>query len=204
MKSKLRRPFRAPREAVDRSKGGEVVDQLDAAKELPPPDGVQSESEEATELGVLWKPFVVKETEYPEDGCKLSLKMVESLGDEHAYLVRGALRGDGGIDNGKGITTVAASPNLSEFETFLDGLTTAQNNKKTMTKAQKKKKAITKAKNKEDSDESEDLETFGDIHLRALASRPSVKSGRSTVHNFPLRPPEADNHSLTVSVEDIL
>jgi hypothetical protein len=29
MKSNLRRPFRAPREAVDRSKGGKVADQLD-------------------------------------------------------------------------------------------------------------------------------------------------------------------------------
>jgi hypothetical protein len=120
MKSKLRRPFRAPREAVDRSKGGKVADQLDAAKEQPPPNCVQSESEEATELGVVWKPFVVKETEYPEvesvgryqgyvrldsitetgdeyearmdreqeadteNGCKLSMKMVEALADEHA------------------------------------------------------------------------------------------------------------------------
>jgi hypothetical protein len=77
-----------------------------------------------------------------ENGCKLSLKMVEALGNEHAYLVRGALRDDGGIDNGKGVTMVAASPNLSEFETFLDGLTTAQKKKKTMTKAQKKKRTI--------------------------------------------------------------
>ena len=66
MKSKLRRPFRAPREAVDRSKGGKVADQSDAAREEPPHNVVQTESEETTELGVVWKPFVVKETELAE------------------------------------------------------------------------------------------------------------------------------------------
>ena len=66
MKSKLRRPFRAPREAVDRSKGEKLADQSDIAREEPPNNVVQTESEEATELGVVWKPFVVKETEYPE------------------------------------------------------------------------------------------------------------------------------------------
>jgi hypothetical protein len=63
MKSKLRRPFRAPREAVDRSKALKVSDQLDVATEQPPPDPLQSDSEEATELGVVWKPWVVKETQ---------------------------------------------------------------------------------------------------------------------------------------------
>jgi hypothetical protein len=240
MKSKLRRPFRAPREAVDRSKGEEVADQSDAAREEPPHDVVQTESEEATELGVVWKPFVVTETEYPEvesvgkdqgyvrldsitetgdeyearmdreqladteNGCKMTMKMVTALGDEHAYLVRGALRDDGGIDIGKGVAMVAASPNLSEFESFLDGLTTAQNKKTKQKKAQNQKKGNTKAKNKDDSDESEDLENFGDIYLRARASSKSVGSGTSTIGKLALLPPEADNHSRTVSVDDIL
>ena len=42
MKSKLSRPFRAPRKVV-----GKVADQLDAAIEQPPPDGVESDSEHA-------------------------------------------------------------------------------------------------------------------------------------------------------------
>jgi hypothetical protein len=175
MKSKLKRPFRAPRKAVDRSKGGKGADQLDAA------------IEEATALGLGWKPLVVKETQYPEvepvgrdqryvrldsitetgdeyeakmdkeqladtlNGCKLTLKMVEALGDEHAYPVRGALP-----DTGKGVTLVTASPNLSEFETLLDGC-----DRDFASNTAKKKKAMTKAKNKEDSDESDDLETLG-------------------------------------------
>jgi hypothetical protein len=139
-----------------------------------------------------------------ENGCKLTMKMVEALGDEHAYLVRGALRDDGGIDIGKGVAMVAASPNLSEFETFLDGLTTAQNKNKNITKAQKKKIGIATANNKEDSDESEDLETFGDIHLRARANRQSADSGRSKVRTLTLLPPEEDKHSRTISVDDIL
>jgi hypothetical protein len=198
MKSKLRRPFRAPREAVDRSKGEKLADQADIAREEPPNNVVQTDSEEATELGVVWKPFVVKETEVPEvesvgkdlvyvtlgsitetgdefearmdreqladpdNGCKLTMQMVTALGDEHAYMVRGASRDGGGIDIGKGVAVVAPSPNLSEFESYLDGLTTAHNNKNKKTKkAHNYKKRGTKAKNKEDSDESEDLETFG-------------------------------------------
>jgi hypothetical protein len=90
-----------------------------------------------------------------ENGCKLTLKMVEALGDEHAYLVRGALD-----DNGRGGAMVAASPNLADFETFLDG---CDRNFKRNT--QMKKKGMTKVQNKEDSDESDDLETFGSIQL---------------------------------------
>jgi hypothetical protein len=172
MKSKRKRPFRAPRKAVDRSKGGKGADLLDAAIEQVPPDVVESESKEATALGLGWKPLVVKETQYPEvepvgrdqgyvrldsitetgdvyearmdrkhladtlNGCKLTLKMVEELGDEHAYLVRGAQH-----DNGKGVPMVAASPNLSEFETFLDGC-----DRNFARNTQKKKKAMTKVR----------------------------------------------------------
>jgi hypothetical protein len=152
MKSKLKRPFVPPRKVVDRLKGGFGPYQSDTAIEQATPDGVQSDSEEATALGLGWKRLVVKETQYPEvepvgrnqgyvrldsitetgdeymarmdreqradttNGCKLTLNMVEALGDEHAYLVRGALP-----DNGEGVKMVAASPNLSEFEHFLDG-----------------------------------------------------------------------------------
>jgi hypothetical protein len=154
MKSKLRRPFRAPREAVDRSKALKVSDQLDVATEQPPPDPLQSDSEEAT--GVVWKPWVVKETRDPEveplqryrdyvrldsiteagdecearmnreqladtsNGCKLTLAMVEAAGAEEAEFVRGE-HPIPASDKGKGTTSEVASPNLSEFERFLDG-----------------------------------------------------------------------------------
>jgi hypothetical protein len=79
MRSKLRRPFRAPREAVDRSKALKVTDNLDVAIEQPLPDLLQSDSEEATDLGVVWKPWIVKETEDHE---------VEPLQRNHDYVLR--------------------------------------------------------------------------------------------------------------------
>ena len=65
MNSKLGRPFRAPREAVDRSKALKVTDQLDVVIDQAPPDALKSDSEEATHLGFVWKPLIVKETQDP-------------------------------------------------------------------------------------------------------------------------------------------
>jgi hypothetical protein len=201
---------------------------------------VQSESEESTQLGLVWNAVIVKETEDPGEVGKMPLKMVESLVVENATLVPVPQRDDGciangGSDNGKRIRMVAASPNLAEFETFLEslgvesvallpgaergtcgiatsgcdkgkGITTVaaspkQGRKTKKKKAHPKKKVITKAKNMGDSDESEDLETFGDIRLRALSHRQSVTSGSCIGQPVPLQPPAADDHSVT---EDIL
>ena len=231
MKSKLGRPFRAPRNAVVRSNKGKGAEQLGAAEEQPPNDIVQSDSEEATHLGLVWKPVVVKETQYPDEGGEMPLGMVEPLGVQRTSFAQVTPSERVEIDNGgsltgKGTTVVAASPNLAEFETFLEslgvehsalvpvpqrsdggtdpggsdkgkGITPMAAKKKK--KAPKKKKAIRKVNNKEDSDESEDLETFGDIHLRALSKRPALAQVSSS-----LRPPDADEHSVTVAVEDIL
>ena len=118
MKSRLRKPFRAPWAAVLRSNKRKVTEKLDVAEEQPPPDHLQSDSEEATELGLVG--WIVKESEPPEvmapereavyvgldsitetgdeyearmdreqlgdphNGCKLTFKMVEALGDEGA------------------------------------------------------------------------------------------------------------------------
>ncbi len=127
------------------------------------------------------------------NGCKLTLKMVETLGDEHAYLVRGALPIEPS-ENGKVVTMLSASPTLSEFETFLDGCDRyfARNTRK-------KKTAMVEAKPKEDSDESDDLETFGNLQLRARAKRQAVTGNLSRA-----RAPEEDDNSRVICVEDIL
>ena len=180
MKSKLRTPFRAPRKTGSRSNQGKEAEQLGAAQEQPPHDRVQ---------------------------------------------------GEGGIVTGKAPTVVAASPNLEEFETYLESLGAELNTSvpvvvrcdgviemsvrdkgkgialvaaKKRKKALNTKKAKRKVNNKEDSDESEDLETFGDIALRALSNRQALSKVSSRVQNEHLRPPETDEHSVTVSVEDIL
>ena len=66
MQSKLKRPFVPPRKVVDRLKGELGRVKLDVPIEQATPDGVQSDSEEATALGLGWKHLVVKETQYPE------------------------------------------------------------------------------------------------------------------------------------------
>jgi hypothetical protein len=65
MKDKVMRPFRPPRTAADKSgtakgQGISGLDRLEIAS-----DPLPVESEEATELGVISKPFVVHETERP-------------------------------------------------------------------------------------------------------------------------------------------
>jgi hypothetical protein len=54
------RPFRPPREAVDSGRSARVIQE-------PTPVTVDSDSQEATELGVVWKPYIIKETEVPEE-----------------------------------------------------------------------------------------------------------------------------------------
>ncbi len=68
MKDKVMRPFRAPRIAADRSgtatgKGISGLDRPEITSEALP-----IESQEATEVGVIWKPFIIHETQHPEGG----------------------------------------------------------------------------------------------------------------------------------------
>jgi hypothetical protein len=234
MKSKLRRPFRAPREAVDRSKALKVSDQLDVATEQPPPDPLQTDSEEATELGVVWKPWVIKETQDPEveplqnfrdyvrldsitetadeyearmdseqladtsNGCKLTLAMVKAAGAEGAEILQGA-DPIAASDKGEGTTSEVASPNLSEFERYLDGC-----EKISTRPTQKRNSRVTKPKEKVDSDEEDDLKTFGDLLVQARSKRKSIAGGKSLGHKILLARPEDDQNSRVVDLDDII
>ncbi len=99
------------------------------------------------------------------NGCKLTLKMVEALGDEGAQFVRGALPKTTS-DKGKGEASVESSPNLSELERYLDGI--AKERRRTITK---KNQRVTKANKKLDSDDEDDLDTVENVLLRARAKR---------------------------------
>jgi hypothetical protein len=61
------------------------------------------------------------------------------------------------------------SPNLSEFERFLEG---CENETTTITK--KKNTRSNNAKNKLDSDDEDDLETFENVVVRARSKRQTV------------------------------
>jgi hypothetical protein len=164
MNSKLSRPFRAPREVVDRSKARKVKDQLDVATQQPPSDPLLSDSEEATELGLVWKHCIVKETQDPE---------VEPAQKDPAS------------DKGKGTTSEVASPNLSEFERFLD------------------LREKTSTKDKVDSDEDDDHETFGNLLVRARLKRQSIAASTSPFSKIVLARPDDDQNSRVVDIDDI-
>ena len=109
MKSRLRKPFRAPRAAVLRSHKRKVTDKLDVAEVQPLPDHLQSDSEEGTELRLVG--LIVKESEPPEvraperEAVSVGQDNITKTGDEY---------------EGKGEASVESSPNLSEFERYLD------------------------------------------------------------------------------------
>ncbi len=128
-------PFRPPREAADNRRSARVTQE-------PTKVTVDSDGEEATELGVVWKPYIIKETECPVqetyetgeerdaridreemarpgNGCKLSLAMVDAYADMGAHLVRLALP-SAKSSNVPASSGQLASPSLSEFENFLD------------------------------------------------------------------------------------
>lgn len=90
MKSKLRRPFRAPRKSVDTSKGGKEADQSDAAREEPPNDVVLI-VKETEERELMARQKDREQLQDTHNGGKLTSTMVQALVDEGAKLVRGAI-----------------------------------------------------------------------------------------------------------------
>ncbi len=130
-------PFRPPREAADSRRSARVI-------EKPTKVTVDSDGEEGTELGVVWNPYIIKETECPVqetyetgeerdaridreemprpgNGCKLTLAMVDDHADMGAHLIRLAQPSAKSINvNAPAPSCQLASPSLSEFETFLD------------------------------------------------------------------------------------
>ena len=118
------RPFRAPREARKISKGTSVTCQANVATQEATPDLLQASSQEETALETVRKTLkgktvVIKETQHPEEER-------DSLGDD----------GDKGEEcvreflitaestQAQGTHSVVSSPNLSEFEVFLEAMET--------------------------------------------------------------------------------
>jgi hypothetical protein len=134
----------------------------------------------------------------PNNGCKLTLKMVEALGDEGAQFVRGALPTIT-CDKGKGEASVESSPNLSEFEKYLDGI--ANERRRTITQ---RNQTMTKANKKMDSDDEDDLVTVDNVQVRARAKRQCVAVGISPTRQIRLHTPADEPNSRVISIEDIL
>ena len=232
MKSRLRRPFRAPRAAILRSNKKKVTGKLDEAEVQLDPDHRESDSEEATELGLVG--WIVKESEPPEvmapereavyvgldsitetgdeyearmdreqledphNGCKLTMKTVEALGAEGAQFVRGAPQSMTS-DKGKGEASVESSPNLSEFEKYLDGI--AKGTRRTITR---RKPTVTTANKNLESDDEDDLVTVDNVEVRARAKRQCVAVAMSPTRQIALHIPSDEPNSRVISIEDIL
>jgi hypothetical protein len=103
---------------------------------------VDSDGEETTELGVVWKPYIMKESQCavqetfetgeerdaridreemarPVNGSKLTLAMVDDYADIGAHLVQLA-QPSAMTTNAPASSCQLASPSLSEFEIVLD------------------------------------------------------------------------------------
>ncbi len=133
-----------------------------------------------------------------QNGCKLTLAMIEAAGDEGAEFVRYVLPIPES-DKGKGTTSKVASPNLSEFERYLDGC-----EKESTSITKKKSTRLTKAKDKVDSDEEDDLETFGNLLVRERAKRQRIAGENSPACKILLTRPEDNQHSRVVEIDDII
>lgn len=215
-----------------RSNKKKVTGKLDEAEVQLDLDHRESDSEQATELGLVG--WIVKESEPPEvmapereavyvgldsitetgdeyearmdreqledphNGCKLTMKMVEALGAEGAQFVRGVPQ-TMTSDKGEGEASVASSPNLSEFETYLDGI--AKERRSTITQ---RKQTVTTANKKLESDDEDDLVTVDNVEVRARAKRHGVAVAMSPTRQIALHIPSDEPNSRVISIEDIL
>ncbi len=98
-------------------------------------------------------------------------------------------------DKGKGGASVESSPNLSEFERYLDGIAKAR--RRTITK---KNQRVTKANKKLDSDDEDDLDTVENVLVRARAKRQCVAVAISPARLILLPTPEDEPNSRVVSI----
>jgi hypothetical protein len=125
MKDKVMRPCRAPRVAIDRSRTATGNVNSDQERQEVTSDVLSIESQEDTDLGVIWETFRIPETQHPEgshaqeiletgeerderidreemvrpgNGCRLTLAMVDAAADEGAHLVRLALPREASLD----------------------------------------------------------------------------------------------------------
>ena len=165
----------------------------------PERDAVYVGLESITETGEEYEARMDREQlGDPHNGCKLTLKMVEALGDEGAQFVRGSLPTIT-CDKGKGEASVESSPNLSEFEKYLDGI--ANERRRTITQ---RNQTMTKANKKMDSDDEDDLVTVDNVQVRARAKRQCVAVGISPTRQIRLDTPADEPNSRVISIEDIL
>ena len=98
---------------------GEGEETTKAPKDTP-------ESEEPTELGVVWKPLVIKETQYDdvEELFDNGISNINDLGKRYVVEAR-VERSLVDHDKQPAIGATAASPSCSEFEAFLESRSAA-------------------------------------------------------------------------------
>ena len=135
MKRKVMQPFRAPRQQNAKSsptrqsprrqgkQDQKVQDQKvqveETAAKTNEAQKDTTDSEDATELGVVWKPMVIKETQYSDFDDITDNGNCEQHGQRftiEANFERSPLK----IHDKPAVASNAASPSCSEFEAFLD------------------------------------------------------------------------------------
>ena len=99
-------------------------------------------------------------------------------------------------DKGKGEASVESSPNLSEFEKYLDGM--AKGRRRTIT--QRKPTETLATKNLE-SDDEDDLVTVDNVEVRARAKRQCVAVPMSPTRQIALLIPSDEPNSRVISIE---
>ncbi len=108
-------PFRAPRhqkgKASPTRQSPRQQGKQDKEVHAIPEQGQQntSESEESTELGLVWEPVIIKETQYNENE-ELNENVIGAPVDRSLVV----------HDKQPAILSTAASPSCSEFEAFLE------------------------------------------------------------------------------------
>ena len=103
-KGKATRPFRPPRQSVDRSVHAEPTHQTN-----PEPQVILAgDSDEPTQFGLVGGAWLVKETQ--ELGAETTKDQIDTVLVNHE------------VQQKEKLQTTAASPNVSEFEEYLEGL----------------------------------------------------------------------------------
>lgn len=103
-KGKATRPFRPPRQSVDRSVHAEPRNQTNPEPQVIP----AGDSDEPTQFGLVGGSWIVKETQ--ELVAETNKDQIETVLDNDEVLQKERLQ------------KTAASPNVSEFEQYLEGL----------------------------------------------------------------------------------
>jgi hypothetical protein len=109
MKGKVMRPFRPPREAVQQDKPDRTI--TDTTE-------FEQESEEATELGLVYGPWIVKET---QDAIQPHDEQHRRCNSPNVHVT----------------STELTSPSLSEFESYLEARESSVNKRQAMEESER-------------------------------------------------------------------